>query len=202
MLRITKSLTVSLALLSMFNLASCSDDEVYQAPPVVNTRVVPVGDAQGSASTGWTVTGLEPGTYDLGFYTRSAQTDAMPYVSASGKMTAVKSSATKRKNVVKGIQVTDGTCQISLGNGSGVEIDNLHLLSSTQQSFNLIKGGDVSLLNYVEDNGGLYYNADGQADDCLEILKQNGINLVRLRLYNDPGNKDYYPSNTLPAGRC
>ena len=184
----------------MFNLASCSDDEVYQAPPVVNTRVVPVGDAQGSASTGWTVTGLEPGTYDLEFYTRSAQTDAMPYVSASGKMTAVKSSATWSKNVVKGIQVTDGTCQISLGNGSGVEIDNLQLLSSTQQSFNLIKGGDVSLLNYVEDNGGLYYNTEGQADDCLEILKQNGVNLVRLRLYNDPGNKDYYPSNTLPAG--
>ena len=200
MLRITKSLTVSLALLSMFNLASCSDDEVYQAPPVVNTRVVPVGDAQGSASTGWTVTGLEPGTYDLEFYTRSAQTDAMPYVSASGKMTAVKSSATWSKNVVKGIQVTDGTCQISLGNGSGVEIDNLQLLSSTQQSFNLIKGGDVSLLNYGEDNGGLYYNTEGQADDCLEILKQNGVNLVRLRLYNDPGNKDYYPSNTLPAG--
>ena len=111
MLRITKSLTVSLALLSMFNLASCNDDEVYQAPPVVNTRVVPIGDAQGFASTGWTVTGLEPGTYDLEFYTRSAQTDAMPYVSASGKMTAVKSSATWSKNVVKGIQVTDGTCK-------------------------------------------------------------------------------------------
>ena len=200
MSRITKSLAISLALLSMLNLASCNDDDVYQAPPVTNTFVVQVGDAQGSPATGWTVNDLQPGTYDLEFYTRSAQTDVLPYVTASGKMTAVKPSASWSKNVVKGIQVTDGTCQISLGNGTGVEIGNMQLLSSTQQPFNLIKGGDVSLLNYIEDNGGAYFYADGRADDCLEILKQNGINLVRLRLYNDPGNKDFSPSNNLPAG--
>ena len=36
--------------------------------------------------------------------------------------------------------------------------------------------------------------------DCIEILKNNGFNIVRLRLYNDPGNPDYSPSNRLPAG--
>ena len=101
---------------------------------------------------------------------------------------------------MRGIQVSDGTCRIVLNNGENVEIKNLQLIKSEQDEFNLIKGGDISLLSYVEDNGGKYYNADGQTDDCLEILKRNGINLVRLRLYNDPGNKDFYPSNTLPAG--
>ena len=62
-----------------------------------------------------------------------------------------------------------------------------------------LRGGDISELTYVEQNGGKYY-LDGKAQDCLDILQQAGINVVRLRLYNDPGNKDYSPSNRLPAG--
>jgi arabinogalactan endo-1,4-beta-galactosidase len=36
--------------------------------------------------------------------------------------------------------------------------------------------------------------------DCLQILKNHGFNIVRLRLYNDPGNPNYSPSNLLPPG--
>ena len=160
-----------------------------------------VGDNYGDAMTGWNVTDIPNGIYDLEFYTKSSQTTELPYLAASGKMTAIKpSEKTWAKNVIKGIEVSNGTCRIELGNGEGIEIADLQLVSSRQAEFNLVKGGDISLLSYVEDNGGKYYNADGQSDDCLEILKQNGMNLVRLRLYNDPGNKDFYPSNTLPAG--
>lgn len=62
-----------------------------------------------------------------------------------------------------------------------------------------IRGGDISELTYVEQNGGKYY-VDNKAMDCLDILQDAGINTVRLRLYNDPGNKDFTPSNRLPSG--
>ncbi|WP_302993702.1 glycoside hydrolase family 53 protein [Bacteroides clarus] len=201
MSRSTKSFIISLALLAVYSLTACSDDDVYQAPEAVDTYVLAVGDNYGDAMTGWNVTDIPNGIYDLEFYTKSSQTTELPYLAASGKMTAIKpSEKTWAKNVIKGIEVSNGTCRIELGNGEGIEIADLQLVSSRQAEFNLVKGGDISLLSYVEDNGGKYYNADGQSDDCLEILKQNGMNLVRLRLYNDPGNKDFYPSNTLPAG--
>ncbi len=201
MSRITKLLTISLTFLSMLSLAACDDDDVYVAPEVADTVVLPIGDNYGSASSGWAVTGIEPGTYDLEFYTKSIQSEDLPYLVASDKMTAIlPSDGTWTKSIVKGIKITDGNCAIKLMNGNGVEIKNLSMVSSNLPEFTLIKGGDVSLLSYVEDNGGKYFNATDDADDCLEILKQNGMNLVRLRLYNDPGNKDFTPSNQLPAG--
>lgn len=183
-------------------LCSCGDDEVYEAPTPIDTTVLTVGDTHGSASTGWTVRELPPGIYDLEFYTKAVQSDVMPYMEANGKKTAIVPSENRwAKNVVKGLSVdADGICEIKLGNGGNVSVDNIQLVSSTKPEFNLVKGGDVSLLSYIEDNGGVYYDASGSADDCLEILKENGLNLVRLRLYNDPGNKDYSPSKDLPAG--
>jgi len=70
---------------------------------------------------------------------------------------------------------------------------------TTYSSSVSIRGGDISELTYVEQNGGKYY-FENQAMDCLEILRINGINTVRIRLYNDPGNPAYTPSNRLPAG--
>ena len=63
----------------------------------------------------------------------------------------------------------------------------------------ILIGGDISELNYVEQNGGKYY-MDGRAQDCISILKQGGFNIVRLRLYNDPGNPGFTPSCRLPKG--
>lgn len=201
MLRLTKSAKISLILLSIFNLTSCNEDDIYGAPAPDNINVLEVTDGHGSATTGWQLKNVPSGTYDLEFYTKSAQTPELPYVDASGKITAIKPSENVwAKNVVKGIQVSDGTCNISLHNGDGVEIRNMQLVTSTIKEYTLLKGGDISLLSYVEDNGGKYYDTDGNAGDCLGILKDDGMNLVRLRLYNDPGNKDFTPSNTLPAG--
>lgn len=62
-----------------------------------------------------------------------------------------------------------------------------------------LQGGDISELTYVEQNGGKFY-MDGKEMDCVKLLAQNGFNIVRLRLYNDPGNPAYSPSKRLPAG--
>ena len=51
-----------------------------------------------------------------------------------------------------------------------------------------IRGVDISSLPQVEDKGGVFYNADGQAQDIFEILADHGINYVRLKLWHTPSN--------------
>ncbi|KAB8137695.1 cellulase family glycosylhydrolase [Gracilibacillus oryzae] len=57
-----------------------------------------------------------------------------------------------------------------------------------------IMGGDISMLEEVEDLGGKFYE-DGIEQDAMEILSSNGMNYVRLRLWVDP-----YDSEGNPYG--
>ncbi len=51
-----------------------------------------------------------------------------------------------------------------------------------------IRGVDISSLPQVEAKGGVFYNADGQAQDIFEILADHGVNYVRLKLWHTPAN--------------
>lgn len=56
-----------------------------------------------------------------------------------------------------------------------------------------IRGADVSMLGEIEKNGGKFYDPQGKEDDLFTILKENGVNWIRLRLWNDPVNdRDVY----------
>jgi arabinogalactan endo-1,4-beta-galactosidase len=46
-------------------------------------------------------------------------------------------------------------------------------------------GADVSMISQMEANGAKFY-VNGVAKDVLEILRDHGVNWVRLRLWNDP----------------
>ena len=154
MLRNSKIFIVLLMLSAICSLTACNDDNVYEGSRSSQHLCVGCGDNYGDAVSGWNVTDIPNGIYDLEFYTKSSQAIRLPYLTASGKMTAIKPSETTwAKNVIKGVQVSDGTCHIKLDNGEGVEIKSLQLVSSSQEEFNLVKGGDISLLSYVEDNG-------------------------------------------------
>ncbi|WP_217258981.1 glycosyl hydrolase 53 family protein [Terribacillus saccharophilus] len=59
-----------------------------------------------------------------------------------------------------------------------------------------IRGADISTLADMEKAGAKYYE-DGVQKDPLQILKDNGANYVRLRIWNDP--KDV-AGNTYGAG--
>jgi arabinogalactan endo-1,4-beta-galactosidase len=48
-----------------------------------------------------------------------------------------------------------------------------------------IRGADVSFLQQVEDNGGIF-RENGTAKDPLSILKDHNLNYIRLRLWNNP----------------
>lgn len=61
-------------------------------------------------------------------------------------------------------------------------------------------GADVSTLLELEDHGARYYD-HGVAQDCLLILRRHGVDSIRLKVWNDPGNPAFYPANqSSPAG--
>lgn len=47
-----------------------------------------------------------------------------------------------------------------------------------------IRGFDASYVLQVEKNGGIYKTSSGKEEDLFKILKDSGINLIRLRLWN------------------
>jgi len=47
---------------------------------------------------------------------------------------------------------------------------------------NFLAGADMSLLAFFESNG-ISYKTNGQSSDAISILKNQGINCVRLRLF-------------------
>jgi Arabinogalactan endo-1,4-beta-galactosidase len=61
-----------------------------------------------------------------------------------------------------------------------------------------MRGADVSMLGEIEKSGGKFYNAQGQEDDLFSILRDSGINWIRLRLWNDPVNeRDVYANGKV-----
>lgn len=51
-------------------------------------------------------------------------------------------------------------------------------------------GIDISMVEQIMDCGGTFYNDDGVAQNVYQIIKDHGVNYVRIRLFNDPYN--YY----------
>ena len=49
-----------------------------------------------------------------------------------------------------------------------------------------ICGADLSALPQIKSTHAVFYNLSGQKEDFLTILKNNGVNTIRLRLWNHP----------------
>lgn len=47
-------------------------------------------------------------------------------------------------------------------------------------------GVDISSVLAEEESGVVYYNEDGEEQDIFKTLKENGVNAVRIRVWNDP----------------
>jgi arabinogalactan endo-1,4-beta-galactosidase len=58
-----------------------------------------------------------------------------------------------------------------------------------------IRGFDASMLSAVEDTGAYYYDEDNTQKDPLAILKEHGVNWIRLRIWNNPE-----ANTSVPAG--
>ena len=53
-------------------------------------------------------------------------------------------------------------------------------------SDDFMKGVDISMVDQIEKSGGKFYNARGTEQDVFQILKDNGVNYIRIRLWNNP----------------
>lgn len=60
-------------------------------------------------------------------------------------------------------------------------------------------GVDVSSLISVEESGAKFYDANGDEADLMDLLKNAGVNCVRIRVWNDPYDAD---GNSYGAGNC
>ncbi len=72
-------------------------------------------------------------------------------------------------------------------------ISKLSVYTGAAQDF--ITGADLSHLPQIEDFGGKYFNRRGEQQDCLKIMKEQGCNYIRLKVWNKPG-----LPNSDPAG--
>ncbi len=53
-------------------------------------------------------------------------------------------------------------------------------------TFAFSKGADVSWLPQMETTGYKFYDADAKPKDCLQLLKERGMNTIRLRVFVNP----------------
>ena len=70
-----------------------------------------------------------------------------------------------------------------------------HTPEMEQPDNSFARGGDISWLPQMEESGYTFYNVDGIAEDCFKILKDHGINSIRLRTFVNP-------SDDPQSGHC
>lgn len=152
------------------------------------------------------ITGLEDGYYSL--QAQATKTGAgncfisvKDYGGGPERMTSLPVSAVPTPVIVRGVQVVGGQATIGAyhdADGEGCFVGDAQLVSD-DIPYEFLKGGDVSEVTRTEDSGAVYRDSDGTAMDPFEILAKHGYNIARLRLYNDPGNPSFFPSNQMPA---
>ena len=162
------------------------------------------------------IDGLEEGYYYISaFATYDGNCDycflyGRPYIIDVGGGDYPKTSVPvkeKQQVVVRGIKVKkDGYLvfgsRMSGGDDSKLSIHSFRVNRETNQDsqYNLLLGGALSRLNYVESTGAKFYDFDGSKKDPLDIMEANGINFCRLELNNNPGKGRGDGKYYLPEG--
>ena len=80
-----------------------------------------------------------------------------------------------------------------------VKSDSLYVQKVENLPEDFIMGMDASCVPALEASGVKYYDYDGSEKDVYEILSANGINYIRVRVWNDPFDAD---GNGYGGGNC
>ena len=80
-----------------------------------------------------------------------------------------------------------------------VSSDSLYVAKVENLPEDFIMGMDASCVPSLEASGVKYYDFDGAERDVYEILAENGINYIRVRVWNDPFDAD---GNGYGGGNC
>ena len=90
-----------------------------------------------------------------------------------------------KKSMLRGLvlsAIAAGTFAFSAqSTEAAVQINPINNISS-----DFIKGADVSMLPEMEKLGAKFYDTDGTQMDELQIMKNHGVNWIRLRIWNNP----------------
>ena len=139
------------------------------------------------------VTGLADGDYTLGVWVKSGGGDIANYIELQSghdeNQTAVPViSDGSWLYIVTSVHVVGHEAVIHLvSNSAAGDWTNYGLVTLAPGYASLpIRGGDVSSLVRGEQLGGVYYTADGQQENALQILSAAGMNYARLRVWVNP----------------
>ena len=77
------------------------------------------------------------------------------------------------------------SCKKSNSTGPQDNTTNTTTTTTTTTSF-FAKGADVSWLTQMEAANYKFYNSSGVQEDCMQILKEKGMNTIRLRAWVNP----------------
>ncbi len=77
--------------------------------------------------------------------------------------------------------------------------DGIYIAPIEGISDDFIRGMDISSILSEEASGVKYYDAEGNEQDLFKILADNGVNYIRVRVWNDPFDAD---GNGYGGGNC
>ncbi|MGM9631861.1 MAG: glycosyl hydrolase 53 family protein [Eubacteriales bacterium] len=83
--------------------------------------------------------------------------------------------------------------------GKNVTSDSLYVEKVENLPEDFIMGMDASSVPSLEASGVKYYDYDGEEKDVYEILSENGVNYIRVRVWNDPFDSE---GNGYGGGNC
>ena len=77
-------------------------------------------------------------------------------------------------------------CSAPIGPGGALTSDTLNVRQVSGLPDDFIMGMDASCVPALEASGVKYYDHAGKQKDVYQILSENGINYIRVRIWNDP----------------
>lgn len=159
---------------------------------------------------------LTPGFYDITATVSSPTASGVCYLFGKGEGYTISSTfvpiGNAQKVTVLGVGTTGNSLVAGLYNSGSAEVRISDLKVTPSASFRFLQGGDITELNYVLDYGGRYADEKGNtlcpsgasreemAQNVLNYLAGNGMNFVRIRLSNNPGQPDNTGTYCLPEG--
>ena len=75
------------------------------------------------------------------------------------------------------------------GDDTGLKEKNVTINNISNMSESTIRGVDVGSYVALTNAGVKYYDYDGKEQPLMKLLKDNGVNYIRLRIWNDPYNE-------------
>lgn len=66
-----------------------------------------------------------------------------------------------------------------------------HTTEAEASDTSFVRGADISWLPQMEASGYIFRNDNGEAEDCFKILKDHGINAIRLRTWVNPSDDSF-----------